>query len=186
MELRAPAAKKNTMPGLWTSIGVIGATIAAASAVLYFLYGNLDAEASRIVANKTALANQTEAVTILAHLESDAAKAAPYETAMQQLLPTHDALIGFPQWVQGIGTAHHVSVIASFQGGAMAATPSTPGVDNFTFQANGSFTDLAAFLLDVEGNAPGFLVSVDSMEFINQGSQFQLKGNGRVFSRASS
>ncbi len=186
MELQKPAAKKNSLPGLWTSVSVIGGAIVVASVALYFLYANLDAEASKIIADKTAVANQSEEVNILAHLESDATKAAPYTAAMQQLLPTHDALIGFPQWLAGIGQAHNVNVTASFQGGTTAATLSAPGVDDFSFLATGALADLNAFLLDAEGNTPGFLVSVDSMELVNQGAAYQLKGNGRVFSRATS
>ena len=168
---------------LWMDFGIIFGCIAVASAALYFLESNLASQTAKIVAEKTAEAQQIAAVGILASLKDDAVQAAPYLTAMNQLLPTHDALIDFPQWMASVGQSNAVSVSVSFQGNAAPATATAPGTDPFSFSATGSAADLAAFLDDVEMKTPGFLVAIDSFDLLDIGPAYRLTGQGRVFSR---
>ena len=169
--------------GLRTSSIIIGGSIVAVSAALYFLSGDISAQVAKIVADKTMISQQTAAVGVLAGLKGDAAQAAPYAAAMGKLLPTQDQLIGFPQWVAGIGQAHSVSANVSFLGTSISATASAPGSDAFSLVANGSSANLVAFLQDLEINAPGFLVAIDSFDFLNNNGQYQLTAQGRVFSQ---
>lgn len=175
--------EKGSASSLWVSIGIIGGAIVTAAVALYFLSNNIDAQASQIVSDKTTAARETEAVSMLARLESDAAQAAPYAAAMEQLLPTHDALIGFPQWVVGIGQAHAVSASVTFQGSGVPAAATTPGSDSFSLVATGALPDIVSFLDDIEVNVPGFLLTIDSFELVNNGAQYELSAQGRVFSR---
>lgn len=175
--------EKRSASSLWVSVSVIGGAVVAAALALYFLSNAIDTQASQIVSDKTTAAQQTEAVSMLAHLESDAAQAAPYAAAMEQLLPTHDALIGFPQWITGIGQAHAVSASVTFQGSGVPATPTAPGSDNFSLITTGALPDIVSFMEDAEANVPGFLLSLDSFELVNNGAQYEFSVQGKVFSR---
>lgn len=168
---------------IWWSVGIIAGVVVVAAIALFFLANDVAAQASQIVSDKTAAARETETVSMLAYLKSDAVQAAPYTAAMEELLPTHDALIAFPQWIAGIGQAHAVSAAVAFQGSGEPATADAPGSDNFTLTATGALPDLVSSLNDAEVNTPGFLIAFDSFELVNNGTQYALTAQGKVFSR---
>lgn len=165
------------------SLGVVLAAIAAASAALYFLSGDIHVQAAKIISDKQLAAQQTAAVSILAHLKTDAARAAQYTVALDKLLPTHDELIGFPQWASSLGQSHHVAVSAVFQGNNTPAGDAAPGSDGFSLSATGAASDILAFLNDFEVQAPDFLLTINSFDLVNRGSNYQLSAQGQVFSR---
>ena len=175
--------KSNFKQSLWVSFGVIFGTILVASAALYFLSTDLAAQAEKIITDKALIAEQTGALDILASLKSDAMQAAPYAAAMGKLLPPHDELIGFPQWLTALGQAHNVSVSAAFQGNNVPVTDSAPGNDSFSMNASGASADLITFLRDLETRVPGFLLAIDTFDLGNTGPSYQLSAPGRLFSR---
>ncbi len=166
----------------WTSMGIVLGAIVIASVALYFLSNDLTAQADKIVNDQAMLAAQTATVNALAHLKADAPQAAVYAAAMGKLLPTHDNLLGFPQWLVALGQSHHVAVSSAFQGQSAIATAATPGIDGFSMTATGASTDLVAFLRDLEGSSV-FLLSIDSVNLTNNGSAYQLNAQGKLFSR---
>jgi len=166
----------------WTSVGIVLGTIIVASAALYFLSNDLTAQADKIMNDETALEKQTATVNALAHLKADAPQAAAYTAAMEKLLPMHDDLLGFPQWLTALGQSHHVSVSVAFQGGAIPATAATPGIDGFSMSANGASADLVSFLQDIESSS-AFLLSIDSFSLTNGGANYGLTAQGKLFSR---
>lgn len=168
---------------LWISFGIVIVALAGASAAFYFLSGDLHAQATQIIADKTSVAQQAAVVGTLANLKSDSVKAAGYASAINQLLPSHDELIGFPQWVAAAGEAHNVQASVVFQGENATSTGSSPGSDGFSLSAAGTEADLVAFLDDIEIQAPGFLIAIDSFDLINSGPSYQLTAQGRVFSQ---
>lgn len=175
--------KRNFGKHLLLSSGVVLAAIAIASAALYYLSNDLDAQATKIISDKTLVAQQSAVVSVLASLKSDAVQAAQYAAAMAKLLPSHDELIGFPQWVNALGEKHEVSVSVVFQGNNTAVTASSPGSDGFSLNATGAAGNLVDFLSDLETQAPGFLLAIDSVDLTSGGSGYQLSLRGRVFSR---
>ncbi len=168
---------------LWISFGIIGGAIVAASVAVYFLSGDIDAQATQIITAKTAIAQQAATVGTLASLKSDAVRAASYAAVMGQLLLDRDELIAFPQWVATAGVAHNVQVSVVFQGGNTTTTASLPASDGFSLSATGAAVDLAAFLDDIETQKPGFLIAIDSIDLTNNGASYQLSAQGKVFSQ---
>jgi len=175
--------KGNFKKQLWISFSIIFGAVAVASVALYFLSSDLDAQAAKIISDKTLVAQQTALVGILANLKSDAVQATQYAAAMNKLLPSHDELISFPQWIAAVGQAHAVSAVVTFQGNNAAATEALPGSDGFSLSATGAATDIVAFLNDLEMRSPGFLLAIDSFDLTNNGSSYQLSVQGRVFSK---
>lgn len=167
----------------WISGGILLGSILITAAALYFLLSDLAGQAQTIMADRGTIAEQNAVLSNFAVLKSDAVKAAPYMSAMQELLPTHDALIGFPSWMNGVAAAHNVSVTIAFQGSDIAATASMPGSDGFSMSAMGAESDLVAFINDLENQAQGYLISIDSFELVNQGGSYRLSAQGRVFSQ---
>lgn len=170
---------------LWISVGIIVGVVIVASAALYFLSGDVTAQADKIVSDRAHVALANSAVSVLASLKSDAALAAPYKVQMDEILPTHNELVGFPQALNALGQADNVSVSFAFQGGGTATTPSTPGSDSFSLNVTGTPSNLAAFLKDLESQKSGFIVAIDSFDFSNNGTTYRLTSQGRVFSRGS-
>ncbi|HEX4104478.1 MAG TPA: hypothetical protein VHZ04_03350 [Candidatus Paceibacterota bacterium] len=175
--------KSNFRKQLWLSGGVVVAAIVLATVGLYIFSGDIATNAQKIVEDKNLIADQNAALGVLATLEASAPKAATYLTAMQTLLPTHDALIGFSTWLAGIAQTDNVTASFSFTGNNAPPTASTPGTDSFTLGVDGSAAAIASFLQDIEFNAPGFLLSVDSFSLTSQGTNYHLAAQGKVFSQ---
>lgn len=174
---------KNFQRQLWLSISIVIVAIAAAAVGIYILSGQMTATAQKIVNDKNLIASQSASVGILAALENQAPKAAAYLTAMRTLLPTHDALIGLPAWISNLAQKHNVTASFSFTGNKTAAAETMVGTDAFSLGVDGSPSDIAAFLEDIEYQAPGFLLSIDSFTFANQGSSYHLSAQGEAFSQ---
>lgn len=168
---------------LTVSMGIILGTFAVSAAALYLLSSDLSAHADKVISDKAFVAGQTEILGSLAALKSGAAQSAPYADAMKKLLPTHDALIGFPQWIVSVGHAHNVSVSFTFTGQNTGATDLSPGTDGFSLSASGSAADLVAFLDGLEMTGPGFLLAINAFDLTNNGSAYQLSAQGNLFSR---
>lgn len=176
--------KRSFKQQLWISFGIIFGVVVLVSIGVYFLSGDLTAQADRIVADKTLIARQTAVLGILAKLKSDAPVAKQYTAAMQKLLPIHDDLIGFSGWLTATAKGKNVSAAFSFRGDNTPATPATPGTDGFTMNLEGSATDLAAFLDYLETNSPAYLLAIDSFDLGSTGSGYRATLQGRLFSRA--
>jgi len=166
-------------------MSIILGTIVVSSAAFYFLANDLSAQSEKIISDKAFVAQQTAILGALASLKSDASSSVPYADAMNKLLPTHDELIGFPQWISALAREHNVSVSVVFSGRNLAATASSPGTDGFSMTASGTSGNLAAFLDDIEAHAPGFLLTIDTFDLASNGSAYQLSAQGKLFSRPS-
>ncbi len=167
----------------WLSGGIIVGTLAASVVTLAFLSGDLSGQAAAIISDRGFIAGQNAALGNFAALKSDAAKAAPYMDAMRGLLPTHDALIGFPEWLNTVGGSHKVSVSVTFTGNDVAASGDTPGSQSFSLSATGAGSDVTSFLDDIETKAQGYLLSIDSFDLVNEGTDYRLTAQGNVFSQ---
>jgi len=168
---------------LWISFGFIFGAAAIASSAIYFLSGDLTAQADKIVTDKSLAAKQTAAVGVLGDLKTQAPIAAQYQAAMEKLLPTHDNLINFSQCLTSVGSSHHVSVSFNFQGGTTAATDAAAGSDSFSMNVTGASADILAFLTEIETQTQAFLISIDSFSLTNDAAGYRLSAAGKVFSR---
>jgi len=179
-------AKDPLQKQIWVTSGVIGASIIAASVGFYFLSNAINAQAQKILTDKAIGAEQAAAVGVLAKLKSDATLATQYANAMNTLVPIHDNLIGVPQWLNTVAASHGVTISFSFQGGNAPASGAKPGTDPFTLTVDGTSDGIAAFMGDIESQAPEFLLNVTSFDLTNNGSPYHLSVQGVFFSRASS
>jgi hypothetical protein len=169
---------------LWLSSGIILVSVIAAFIGIYLLSGSTSAQADKIISDRTLIAQQAAVLGSLAKLESDAPHAADYMAAMDMLLPVHDDLISFPQWVTMLAGKYSVTVSFSFTGNNVVATPTAAGSDGFSLNADGTALNLVAFLNDLESHAPGFLLSLDSFSLTSDGPNYAFTSQGRLFSRA--
>lgn len=174
---------KNFKKSLFVSIGIILAAIIAASGALYFFSNDLSGKTDKILSDKTMITERSAAVASLAQLKHDAPIAAAYTDAVNKLLPTHDDLIGFPNWIDGLAQAHNVGITVAFTGSNVPANGNLPGTDSFSLTATGALADLAAFLEDIELHAQNFIATIDTFNVVSSGSSYSLSLQGKVFSR---
>ena len=147
---------------LWIGFGIIIASIIIAGGALYFFSGDLSANAAAIVSARGALNEQDAAVANLAGLKQQAAQAAQYQAAMDQLVPDQYGLVTFTQWFAAQGTQYNVSASAEFQGEPISSDGTTPGSAPFTFTVSGSIANLTSFLDAIGAKSSGFLVLITS------------------------
>jgi len=170
---------------LITSSIIVGSAVVAA-VVIYFLSNDLAAQVGKIVEDKAFAAQQAAALTILANLKADVPVATTYTTAMEKLLPTHDELIGVPQWINTTASADGVAASFSFQGSNVPASASAAGTDTFSLSVQGPIANITSFLNDIETKSSQFLLSVTNFDLVASGSGYTLSVQGVVYSRASS
>ena len=169
---------------LGVSFAVILGSFVIAGATLYFVAGNIYALSAKIVADRALVDKETGAVGVYASLKQQAAQAMTYQTAMDNLLPTQEGLIGFSQWVSGIASRYQVSANASFQGnGPPVMTASGAGQAPFSLSASGSLDNLTAFTTDLQSNASGFLLTLTSFTLAEKNGTYDLNSQGIVFFR---
>jgi len=167
---------------LWLSLGILVAAIVVTAGAIYYFAGDLGRQADAIAAQKNLMSAQNNASFELAHLKNDGPKAADYTTAMNELWSTEDDLIGFPQWLQNVGSNDNVSAESVFAG-----TPTSPtggaGTAGFSMTAQGTLSDLTLFLVDLESRSTGFLVSIGSFDLTYQAPEYRLSGEGTIYFR---
>lgn len=170
---------------LLVSFGIIVVAAGAAAYGLYYFSGDLTTQANKIVSDKNLISRQASVVNILAHLKNDAPQAAAYDVAINALLPTHDQLIGFQQWLMDQGRSRGLDISFNFRGDNMAATPTSYGTDGFSLSVSGSEEGVVAFLEEIEIKADAYLLSIDSFDATNDNGTYRLSLQGRVFSRGT-
>ncbi|HEY5220983.1 MAG TPA: hypothetical protein VIJ29_02440 [Candidatus Paceibacterota bacterium] len=168
---------------LWISGGVILGSIAIAVGVLVFLAGEISAQASMITTDRQTIQEKTDAVSTLAQLEAAVPQAAQYQEAITQIIPDQFSLVTFPQWLSTLGARYNVTTDAVLQGSASPATAATAGTAQFSFTADGSPSNLTAFLNSMNATAPGFLLTVSSFDVVSDGANQKITGQGILFSR---
>ncbi len=174
------------MRQLWIGLGIIAGSIALAAFAVSYYTGDLAAQADAVASDRATVQRQTESVSTLASLEHAVSEAAPYQTAINLLLPDQYGTVGFGQWFSQIGKQYGVAANARFQGDSVTAPEgSSPGSAGFTFDAEGSPSSLSAFLDGASMKAPGFLMSITSFDYTNSPGPAGAKvvGNGIVFFR---
>ncbi len=169
--------------GLWISFGVIAVSIIAATAGIYYLAGDLSAQADAIVRARADVQNETVAVANLASLKAQAPQAEQYQAAIDRLIPGQYGLVTFSQWFQNEGKQYGVTAAASFQGAVTPAQGTLPGTVVFSFNASGPPPNVETFLDAVSRRATGFLLSIDSFNVSTNGADYQIAGKGTLFSQ---
>ena len=168
---------------LWISGGVILGSIAIAAGVLVYLAGEISAEASLNTNDRQASQAKTDAVSTLAELEAAVPLAAQYQEEIAQIIPDQYGLVTFPQWLATLGARYNVTANAVLQGTANAASGGSAGNAQFSFTAEGSPSNLTAFLDSMNEKSAGFLLTLNSFEVVSDGANQKITGQGILFSR---
>jgi hypothetical protein len=166
---------------LWISAGIIVASLVIAFFALNYFSGDLAAQANTIVAVRATIQAQTDAVSNLAALEQQAPQAAQYQAGINALIPDQYALVGFSSWFTQEAKKYNVTASASFQGDMVQPTGAAPGTAQFTFDAEGSLSDLTTFLDAVSAKSKGFLVSFTTFDLSADGTNEKITGQGTLF-----
>lgn len=166
---------------------MISASIIITSVALYYFSNDIAAQAGKVLLDKEAVSEQSDQLGSLAQLESDAPKAAGYAIAMNQLMPDQYGLVGFGPWLNQIAKKYNVIASYSFQGQPTLSTSAAPGSIDFSLSAQGSTGDVVSFLNDIESQSPGFLLTLNSFDYMNDlsdGSAAEtVKAQGILFTR---
>jgi hypothetical protein len=163
-------------------VSIVFGSILVAGLAVYYISGVINTNLKSIVSDKLQISQQSNSIAIIAGLKHQAAQAAPYQAAMDQLLPTQDQLINFSQWVTNIAASHQVNTTVSFQGNPSNSSGSA-GQTQFSFTGTGSMSALASLLDDLQSRSAGFLLKLTSVDLVDQGTLYQLNGQGTVFFR---
>src|SRR5579872_2104657 len=95
---------------IWINGMIIVATIIVGSIVLSLVLGDIDVRAQEIIKAREAIATQNNSLNLIAHLQRDATTAVAYQKAINQLLPSQDNLIGFPQNMLTIARSYNLGI----------------------------------------------------------------------------
>src|SRR5258708_1125074 len=167
----------------WISFAIVGGSIVAFSIAIWIFAGNVSTAADKIVSDRTLMNERVHAGDTLALLKSDEGKAAPYEKAMGTLLPTADALLSFPEWIDGVSRVSGVTLTFNFSGNQTPSSGDAPGFIGFSFTASGGMDAITNFLERLESKAPKYLVTIDSIDAVRADTGYRVSASGRVFTQ---
>lgn len=166
------------------SFGIIVVCIAAAAAGIYYFVNDLSTQADAIINDRAMIQQQTNSVAELATLQHDLPLATQYQSAMDQLLPDPFGLVTFGQWFSQVGQKYNVTANAELNGAPpVAGQGSTPGTAGFSFDVEGSPSDVVAFLQGASTKSSGFIFSIASFDYTYDGTNARVAGAGTLFSR---
>lgn len=168
---------------VFTSFGMIFSATIIAVIAFYFLSGDIITRSEAIAATRLQIAKENNSLVAFAEIKEDSTEAAKYKSAMNKLLPTQTELINFPKWLQNVAATYNVTASFSFAANTALATPTSAGTVGFSLTAEGKNEDAFSFLKDLESRAPGFLLSFDSFNLTQSGSDTKIITNGNMFFR---
>jgi hypothetical protein len=149
----------------------------------WFLLGSITAQADRVISQKNATQEGTNAIASFAVLKAAAPQAAQYEAAMQTLLPDQSGLITFNSWVNQAAKKYSVTATVAYQGDPVPATAGIPGTANFTMTAQGPENSIAPFMDYLSSQASGFILLFGSFDFTNNQAQESVIAQGTLYFR---
>jgi len=167
----------------WISLAIILASAALAALAIYYLGGDLAAQAIATVNSRSEAQGQVATLQNLANLKSQAPKAAQYQAAMNRLLTDQYGLVAFAGWFSKLGTQYGITANATLQGNGTPGSGSTPGTESVTFDVEGPPDIVTQFLDIVSTKAAGFLFTINTYDVELDGSNYRVTGQGTVFSR---
>lgn len=166
---------------VYLSVGMIAASFLIFGLLFYFLGSYIDSAAKAIAAARGTKQSRIELLESLSALKRDNPTAEALQRKMDALLPPQDALLSFPQFIEGAARTRGVSANISFTGSPAAPAVKSPGTAPFSMSVTGSAANIAAFLNDLEFKTTKFLASFDSINFFPDGQGFRAEISGRAF-----
>lgn len=174
---------RNFKKQAWIGVGIVVGSMIVFGVGFFILAGDIQTQVQAVTAGRDTVANQSVLINSYSNLKENAPAAATYQAAMDKLLATQDDLIGFPSQIDGVARNDNVDLTFSFEGDPVSAGSSTVGYVGFKLNAIGSLDGITAFLKDVELSAPISFSKIDSFDLTQDGSNYSLDAEGRVFFR---
>lgn len=164
----------------------IGTTVILGSIVIFLvastlLSNQMAATSQQVADGRATIAKRSDLLANLAEIKNSSSEAAAYQQKINNLLPSQEQLLNFPQVLGSLASAHGVSFSFSFRGTPTLPQADSPGVAGFTVDTSGSLDALSLFLNDIEAKATRFLISIDGFDLSQSGSGYALNIQGRVF-----
>lgn len=144
-------------------VGVGAGILVALVALTLFVNADMSGRASNIQDLRRSFAERASAVERLARLRALSDEAVPYRSALAELLPKPEELVGFPREVRTIASAADVTAANVSLGAETAAAEREPGSIEVQFTVSGTLAKFIAFLKALEERA-GFIMfsSIDA------------------------
>lgn len=120
------------------------------------------------------------ALAALNDLKSQYERAKTYDSALANILPTRDQLVGLPRELQILAQKHSVATTFKFSD-ETPSSASEPGSISFQMSASGAFNGIIAFLEEIERSR--FFVELGTLDLSRSGDKTTVAISGRVFSR---
>ncbi len=150
-------------------------------AAFYFISGVLNDRSAQVAAERQTIASRAYALQNLSSLKAANAQADLYMQKITAILPTQDALISFPDFLDNLAKVHNTSTNFSFNGPPTVAANKQPGFAAFNLTVSGQLSDIQQFLSDMELKAAKFLVNIDSVDISSGGGGYNANIVGKVY-----
>ena len=173
--------KDNFNKYLIFNFGGIFLAIIIAFVVYSFISQDITANTNKFISNRDLILRQDNALSSFSKIKEEMTQIAPYQTAMDKLLPSQNELINFPDWLQNTAGMYNVVETFSFASGTVESKGLDPGYINFSLVVDGSSDDAISFLKYIESSAPGFLLSFSSFSLLNSQNDTKITVAGKLF-----
>jgi len=145
-----------------------------------FLKGNLESSITKISTQHKTLATRSSSLLSLATLRGEFAKANPYFSFLENILPPRDQLLSFSNELENIARKNNLEFSFSF-GEEKLSSGKDPGQISFRAIVNGSYKGISDFLNSIETSR--YFIDPSSVDMVKRGSSFSATINGKVFFR---
>jgi len=167
---------KNLLKHNWLYISGILILVVLA----FFLKGNLESSITKISTQHKTLATRSSSLLSLATLRGEFAKANPYFSFLENILPPRDQLLSFSNELENIARKNNLEFSFSF-GEEKLSSGKDPGQISFRAIVNGSYKGISDFLNSIETSR--YFIDPSSVDMVKRGSSFSATINGKVFFR---
>jgi hypothetical protein len=166
---------------VWIGVAVILGSIILFLVASALISDQMATTSKQVADGRALIAKRADLLANLAEIKNNTSEAAAYQQKINNLLPSQEQLLNFPQILGSLASAHGVSFSFSFRGTPTLPKGTSPGMAGFTLDTSGSLDALNLFLNDIEVKATRFLISIDSLDLSQSGSGYALNIQGQVF-----
>lgn len=128
----------------------------------------------------SALVTRSNSLLSLATLRGEFAKANPYFSFLENVLPPRDQLLSFENELESIARKNNVEFNFNF-GEEKESSGKDPGRVSFRATVAGSYENILNFLKGIESSK--YFIDSSSIDLVKKGSIFSATVNGKVFFR---
>jgi len=165
---------------LTLNLSIAGGIVVVGIAGLAALGFDISRRADAISGKRQQITDRARSIESLALLKSDAGKAGPYESQVDNALPAKDQLISFSAEITSMAKSRKLDFGFSF-GAETASVGTEPGHTDFRAIISGPYEDTLALLRDIKKTR--YLVKFNDLQVNENGAISQATLNGQVFFR---